>query len=309
MSTPNDKSLENGHNGDHPHAEIGIVGGTGVYGLEGMKLKHELDLTTPFGKPSSKIVVGEVDGIMVAFLARHDTTHRLSPSEIPFRANIWALKSLGVRYLISLSACGSLNEKFKPGDIVLNDQFIDNTRLRQQSFFTDGIVAHVSMADPVCKVFRALALEVLTTHLPHTAIHDKGTYVCIEGPTFSTKAESELYRSWGGSVIGMTAIPEAKLAREAEFSYICICLVTDYDCWHPDHEHVTTEKVIQVLKANSITAQKAVREVVAALSRNRFVAKSHSALEGSILTHHPNVPLATYEKLKPIVEKYLSNKH
>jgi len=291
-----------------PTAIIGMIGGSGVYGLEGMQNKREIDVDTPFGKPSSKFMIGELEGITVAFLARHDVTHRLTPSEVPYRANIYALKLLGVRYLICFTACGSLKEELKPMDIVLCDQFIDNTRHRQQSFFGDGLVAHVSFADPVCHDFKNLAIETLNkiyTKTNQTKIHNGGTYVCIEGPAFSSKAESNVYRSWGGSVIGMTAIPESKLAKEAEMAYLCLALVTDFDCWHPEHDAVTVEMVVSNLKQNSLNAQKIAIELVKCISIHQFDSKCHNALKGAIMTPHHHVPNQTFVKLHPLIKKYL----
>jgi 5'-methylthioadenosine phosphorylase len=291
-----------------PTAVIGIIGGSGVYGLEGMQNKREIEIDTPFGKPSSKIMIGELDGIRVAFLARHDVTHRLTPSEVPYRANIYALKLLGVKYLLCFSACGSLQEDIKPMDLVLCDQFIDNTRHRQQSFFGEGVVAHVSFADPVCHDFRKLAFETLSklyANSSQSKIHNGGTYVCIEGPAFSSKAESNVYRLWGGSIIGMTAIPESKLAKEAEMSYLCVGLVTDFDCWHPEHDAVTVEMVVSNLKHNSLNAQKIAIELVKSVSKNQFESKSHNALKGAVMTPHYHIPSQTASNLEPLLKKYL----
>jgi len=288
------------------HAEIGIIGGSGVYGVQGMSDVQELDIDTPFGKPSCKIMIGTIEGVTIAFIARHDIGHRLLPSEIPYAANIFALKSLGVQYLLSFTAVGSLREDYKPSDIVLVDQYIDRTFNRQQTFFGDGIIVHIPFGDPVCSTFKELvklALEPLTAE--NTTIHDNGTLVVIEGPAFSTKAESNMYRLWGASVVGMTAIPEAKLAREAEIAFVTVALVTDYDCWHPDHDHVTVEMVMQNLKTNGLNAQKAVIEVVKKIKDNRFVSKAHSALRDSILTPVDHIPERTKIRLEPILNKYL----
>jgi len=231
------------------NVEIAVIGGSGIYKVEGLSDVRELDILTPFGKTSSKIFVGSLGSTKMAFLARHDTTHRLLPTEIPFQANIYALKMIGVKYLLSFGACGSLKEEIRPLDVVVIDQFIDNTKTRPQTFFGGGIIAHVAMGDPVCPIFSNFVINALEkVKRPESKLHPEGTYVCIEGPSFSTKAESQVYRSWNGSVIGMTASTEAKLAREAEIAYACVALVTDYDCWHTDHEHVTVELVLNNLK-------------------------------------------------------------
>lgn len=286
-------------------AEIGIIGGTGVYGIDGLEAKEELVVPTPYGLPSSKIIVGTLDGVKVAFLARHDTNHRLTPSEIPFRANIYALKLLGVKYILSFGAVGSLREELKPLDVVLVDQYIDKTKLRCETFFGEGIIAHVSLAEPVCHKFKSLVKEAAESiKLPGVIIHEKGTYICIEGPGFSSKSESHYYRTIGGSVIGMTACPEIKLAREAEIAYALVALVTDYDCWHPDHGNVTVEMVVKTLHANGNNAKLIVKQVVNKLKDNKFASDAHNSLRDAILTHQHNIPPTTYEKLKPIISKY-----
>jgi len=289
-------------------AEIGFVGGTGVYGVEGMVNSREVDIDTPFGKPSSKIIIGEVEGTKVAFIARHGVTHRLLPYEIPFRANIYALKSIGVKYLISFGACGSLREEVKPLDLVLVDQYIDRTNGRISSFFGNGIIAHVAFADPICPKFKEVVYESLKDKdvlSEGATIHNSGTYICIDGPAFSTKAESHMYRQWGGTVIGMTAIPEAKLAREAEIAYLTLALVTDYDCWHPDHDSVTVEMVVKTLKKNGDMAQKALIEIVKAVNLSKFQSKAHSALQNSILTHKEHIPEHTKIQLEHIIGRYM----
>eukprot|EP01103_Thecamoeba_quadrilineata_P021377 TRINITY_DN9807_c0_g1_i1.p1 TRINITY_DN9807_c0_g1~~TRINITY_DN9807_c0_g1_i1.p1 ORF type:complete len:308 (-),score=43.63 TRINITY_DN9807_c0_g1_i1:29-850(-) len=267
---------------------------------------QELDIDTPYGRPSSKVVVGTVEGVVIAFIARHDTTHRLLPSEVPYTANIYALKSLGVNYILAFTAVGSLREDYKPSDIVLVDQYIDRTFKRQQSFFHDGIIVHIAFGDPVCNTFKSVVKEALEPlKAANTTVHEQGTLVVIEGPAFSTRAESNMYRLWGCSVIGMTAIPEAKLAREAEIAYVSVALVTDYDCWHPDHDDVTVEMVMNNLKTNGLNAQKAVVEVVKKIKDNRFVSKAHSALQNSILTSAEHIPEKTKTRLNPIIGKYL----
>ena len=287
-------------------AKIGIIGGSGLYKMEALKDVEEVQLDTPFGSPSDALIVGMLDGTAVAFLARHGRNHHLMPSELPFRANIHAMKQLGVEYLISASAVGSLKEDAKPLDMVVPDQFIDRTKNRISTFFGDGIVAHIAFADPVCKQLAGvLADAVASLELPNVTLHRGGTYVCMEGPAFSTKAESHLYRSWGATVIGMTNLPEAKLAREAEIAYATLALVTDYDCWHPEHDSVTVEMVIANLLGNATNAQKVIQETVRRLSENPPVSEAHSALKFAILTQLDKVPAATKEKLELLLKKYL----
>ncbi|MEB3313927.1 MAG: S-methyl-5'-thioadenosine phosphorylase, partial [Cyanobacteriota bacterium] len=245
--------------------------------------------------------------VPVAFLARHGRHHSLMPSELPARANIYAMKSLGVEYLISASAVGSLQESAKPLDMVVPHQFIDRTRNRVSTFFGEGIVAHIAFADPVCNALaEILATAVRELDLPEVTLHQGGTYVCMEGPAFSTKAESEeVYRRWGAAVIGMTNLPEAKLAREAEIAYATLALVTDYDCWHPDHDSVSVEMVIQNLQRNAGNAQRVIRQVVRRIAADPPVSIAHSALQHAILTPLDQVPPATLEKLSLLLRKYL----
>lgn len=287
-------------------AKIGIIGGSGLYKMEALKEVEEVFLDTPFGTPSDALIVGTLEGTRVAFLARHGRNHHLMPSELPFRANIHAMKQLGVEYLISASAVGSLKEEAKPLDMVVPDQFIDRTRNRISTFFGDGIVAHITFGDPVCpNLAGVLADAVASLELPDVTLHRGGTYVCMEGPAFSTKAESHLYRSWGATIIGMTNLPEAKLAREAEIAYATLALVTDYDCWHPDHDSVTVEMVIGNLHRNATNAQKVIKETVRRLSENPPASEAHSALKYAILTQLDKVPAATKEKLGLLLQKYL----
>ena len=287
-------------------AKIGIIGGSGLYKMEALKNVEEVFLDTPFGEPSDALIVGTLEGTRVAFLARHGRNHHLMPSELPFRANIHAMKQLGVEYLISASAVGSLKEEAKPLDMVVPDQFIDRTKNRVSTFFGDGIVAHITFGDPVCpNLAGVLADAVASLELPDVTLHRGGTYVCMEGPAFSTKAESHLYRSWGATIIGMTNLPEAKLAREAEIAYATLALVTDYDCWHPDHDSVTVEMVIANLQRNSTNAQKVIQETVRRLAENPPVSEAHSALKYAILTQLNKVPAATKEKLGLLLKKYL----
>jgi 5'-methylthioadenosine phosphorylase len=287
-------------------ATIGVIGGSGLYKMEALKDVEEVQIDTPFGTTSDALIVGTLDGTSVAFLARHGRHHHLTPSEVPFRANIYAMKQLGVKYLISASAVGSLKEEAKPLDMVVPDQFIDRTKNRISSFFGEGIVAHIAFADPVCnQLAKVLADTVASLNLPDVVLHRGGTYVCMEGPAFSTKAESNLYRSWGATVIGMTNLPEAKLAREAEIAYATLALVTDYDCWHPDHDSVSVEMVIANLQRNAVNAQKVIQETVRRLTENPPESEAHSALKFAILTQLDKVPSSTKEKLGLLLKKYL----
>ena len=287
-------------------AAIGIIGGSGLYKMEALKDVEEVQIETPFGNPSDALIVGSLDGVRVAFLARHGRNHHLLPSELPFRANIYAMKSLGVKYLISASAVGSLKEAAKPLDMVVPDQFIDRTQNRISTFFGEGIVAHVAFGDPVClKLAQMLGDAVESSKLADVTLHRGGTYVCMEGPAFSTKAESNLHRSWGATIIGMTNLPEAKLAREAEIAYATLALVTDYDCWHPDHDSVTVELVIANLQRNAINAQKVIQETVRRLTENPPDSDAHSALKYAILTPLDKISPEVKERLDLLLQKYL----
>ncbi|ARI83224.1 S-methyl-5'-thioadenosine phosphorylase [Microcystis sp. LEGE 00066] len=285
--------------------KIGIIGGSGLYKMDALKDVREVSLDTPFGSPSDALILGTLEGTEVAFLARHGRGHHFLPTELPFRANIHALKQLGVEYIISASAVGSLKAEVKPLDLVIPDQFIDRTKERIATFFGEGIVAHVAFGDPICpQLANILGDAVASLNLPEVTLHRGGTYLCMEGPAFSTKAESNLYRSWGATVIGMTNLTEAKLAREAEIAYATLALVTDYDCWHPDHDHVTVEMVIKNLHHNAINAQKVIQETVRRLAANPPVSAAHSALKYAILTRLDSVPVATKEKLALFLKKY-----
>ncbi|MDJ0555193.1 MAG: S-methyl-5'-thioadenosine phosphorylase [Microcoleaceae cyanobacterium MO_207.B10] len=286
--------------------KIGIIGGSGLYKMEALKDVEEVRVDTPFGSPSDAFIVGTLEGTKVAFLSRHDRNHTLLPSELPFRANIYGMKSLGVEYLISASAVGSLKEEVKPLDLVVVDQFIDRTKNRISTFFGKGIVAHITFGDPICpQLAKVLADAAESLNLLDVNVHRSGTYLCMEGPAFSTKAESNLYRSWGATVIGMTNLPEAKLAKEAEIAYATLALSTDYDCWHEEHDHVTVEMVIDNLQRNAVNAQKVIQETVRRLSENMFVSKSHSALKNAILTPLDKVPATTKENLELLLQKYM----
>ena len=283
-------------------AEIGIIGGSGLYSMPGFAEVHEVSQKTPFGEPSDPYVVGSLAGRKVAFLARHGRGHRILPSELNFRANIYGFKQLGVERIISVSAVGSLKEEHKPGEFVIVDQFVDRTRHRLDTFFGDGVVAHIAFADPVCEQ----VAEVVTTACAKAGVTGKrgGTYLCMEGPQFSTKAESNLYRSWGMDVIGMTNLEEAKLAREAEICYATVAMVTDYDCWHPQHDSVTVDQIVAVLVKNAENACNVVREAVAAMPKER-TCKCASALKHAILTDKNKIPPKTRDRLKLILGKYL----
>jgi 5'-methylthioadenosine phosphorylase len=286
-------------------ARIGIIGGSGLYKMDDLTDVEEITISTPFGDPSDALIVGTLAGAKVAFLARHGRNHTLMPSELPFRANIYAMKSLGVEYLISASAVGSLQESAKPLDMVVPDQFIDRTKNRAATFFGEGIVAHIAFGDPVCgHLAKLIADAIAGLDLPGVSLHRGGTYVCMEGPAFSTRAESNLYRSWGAKVIGMTNLPEAKLAREAEMAYATLAMVTDYDCWHPDHDSVTVEMVIGNLMKNAANAQSVIRTVVQQLHRNPPLSEAHTALKYAVITPLDKAPAATLEKLNLLLAKY-----
>ncbi|ADW69845.1 S-methyl-5'-thioadenosine phosphorylase [Granulicella tundricola] len=282
--------------------EIGIIGGSGLYAMPGLSGLQEVAIETPFGAPSDAYMVGELDGRKVAFLARHGRGHRITPTELNFRANIWGMKKLGVEYILSVSAVGSLKEEHKPTDFVIPDQFIDRTFARIGTFFGDGVVAHVGFGDPICSVV-AKAFE---TACKEVGVVGKlgGSYVCIEGPQFSTRAESNLYRSWGADVIGMTNLQEAKLAREAEMSYATMAMVTDYDCWREGHDDVTVEQVVAVMHQNSGNAAKVVRAAVAALPKGEK-SPFAEAMKFAIMTDKTMIPDATKKKLDLLIGKYL----
>ncbi|HEX3986158.1 MAG TPA: S-methyl-5'-thioadenosine phosphorylase [Acidobacteriaceae bacterium] len=283
-------------------AEIGIIGGSGLYSMPGLTGVHEEHVSTPFGDPSDAFVLGDLEGRKVAFLARHGRGHRLLPSELNFRANLFAFKKLGVTRILSMSAVGSLKEEHKPGDFLIPDQFIDRTFHRISTFFGEGLVAHVAFGDPVC----ATVAQTLTAACKSEAITVKsgGTYVCMEGPQFSTRAESNLYRSWGADVIGMTNLQEAKLAREAEICYATAAMVTDYDCWRPGHDDVTVDQIVAVLNQNAANACRVIKAAVAALPSERQCACA-SALRYAMLTAPDAIPTATREKLDLLIGKYL----
>ena len=285
-----------------PKADIGIIGGSGLYAMPGITDILEVKLETPFGDPSDPYVLGKLEGKKVAFLARHGKGHRILPTELNFRANIYGFKQLGVERIVSVSAVGSLKEEHKPLDFVIPDQFFDRTRHRVDTFFGEGLVAHIAFADPVCPQL-ATVVEGACKKAGVTGKRG-GTYLNMEGPQFSTKAESNIYRSWGMDVIGMTNLQEAKLAREAEICYVTVAMVTDYDCWHPHHDSVTVDQVVAVLLKNAENACNVVRETVKAMPSAR-TCKCGSALAHGILTDKTKVPAATRQKLSLILDKYL----
>ncbi len=282
--------------------EIGIIGGSGLYNMPGLARAREVRVSTPFGKPSDGFVIGTLEGRRVAFLTRHGRGHVLMPSEINYRANIYGMKKLGVERIISVTAVGSLREDMRPLDVVLPTQFFDRTRLRASTFFGGGVVAHISFADPICPTL----LEVLAGACDANGVscHRGGTYVCMEGPAFSTKSESSTYRAWGMDVIGMTNLQEAKLAREAEMCYSSLAMVTDYDCWHPDHDAVTVDQIIDYLNRNVANSQRIIRSAVATLPPDR-PCKCGSALAHAILTDPKKISPRLRKKLGLLIGKYL----
>jgi len=283
---------------------IGVIGGSGLYQMEGMTVREERRIETPFGEPSDAYVIGELDGRQVAFLPRHGRGHRLLPTELNYRANVYGFKVLGVEEIVSVSAVGSLKLEYKPTDIVVPDQFFDRTRHRVDTFFGNGLVAHVSLARPICP--RLLGAAAESARAAGATVHEGGTYVCMEGPQFSTRAESETYRSHGFDIIGMTNLQEARLAREAEICYVSLSMVTDYDCWHETEEAVSGEAVMEVIRQNVKMAQDVVRQMV------RRIGEAHSrdclcaeALKYSLITERSMIPAATVKALQPIIGKYV----
>jgi 5'-methylthioadenosine phosphorylase len=271
-------------------AKIGIIGGSGLYRMANLKNALENTLDTPFGKPSDNIITGEIDGVAVAFLARHGRDHTLLPSEVPYRANIYAMKHNGVRYLLSFSAVGSLCEEIAPLHMVIPEQYLDLTKRRRSTFFGHGVVAHVSMAQPVCSNLNNLLAQAVELAAPDVHLHRGGTYLCIEGPQFSSLAESNWYRSMGASVIGMTNMPEAKLAKEAQMAYASLAMVTDYDCWHPREVHVTTELAIANLMKNAEKAQQITSKAIQLINEKRPSSDAHNSLENALLTPIEAIP-------------------
>ena len=283
--------------------EIGIIGGSGLYDMAELTDREEQRVVTPFGEPSAPYVTGTIRGKRVAFLARHGAGHRFMPTELNFRANIFGFKLLGAEYILSASAVGSLKEEYKPLDLVIPDQFFDRTKGRPSTFFGDGLVAHVGFAHPFCAPLSGIAHKA--AEAARATVHKGGTYVCMEGPQFSTLAESQLYRAWGMDIIGMTNLQEAKLAREAEICYTTIALVTDYDCWHPEHDQVTVDMIVANLVQNAATAQQVIAAAVGMLPFDR-TCECATALKHALITRPEAIPDATKSKLAPLVAKYLS---
>lgn len=284
-------------------AKIGIIGGSGLYQMEGLTDMREVAIETPFGKPSDNFILGTLEGQSVAFLARHGRGHKLMPTELPFRANIYAMKMLGVEWIISASAVGSLQEQYAPTDFVIPDQFFDRTRGRVSTFFGEGIVGHITFSHPVCSDLSEIIAKACEAN--DVKVHRGGTYLCMEGPAFSTLAESRLYRSWGMDIIGMTNLQEAKLAREAEICYATMAMVTDYDCWHPDHDAVTVDMVIEYLNKNSTNAQRVIAHAVRQLAGFDQSCQYAGAIKNAILTNRAAIPAETKKKLSAILGKYL----
>ena len=283
---------------------IGIIGGSGLYQMPEVQNVREVPVDTPFGKPSDALIIGELDGMTVAFLPRHGRGHKLLPTELPFRANIYAMKLLGVEYILSVSAVGSLQEKYAPTDFVIPDQFFDRTRARahESTFFGEGIVGHVTFAHPVCNELGDILEESCKAN--NVTTHRGGAYICMEGPAFSTKAESNVYRQWGMDVIGMTNLQEAKLAREAEIAYATLALVTDYDCWHEDHDDVTVDIVIEYLNKNVRNAQLVLKDAVKRVAAKETPNQYRDAIKNAIFTAPDLWPPETAKKLDAIVGKY-----
>ncbi len=283
-------------------ARIGVLGGSGLYQMDALTDRREERIETPFGAPSDALLMGTIGGHEVAFLPRHGRGHRFNPSEVNYRANLWALKSVGVEFCISVSAVGSLQEDVHPGDIVVIDQFIDRTKGRAATFYEGGIVGHVSFGDPVCATLRQILLDSCAE--AGAKVHDGGTYVCMEGPAFSTRAESNLYRSWGARVIGMTNLPEAKLAREAEMSYATLAMVTDYDCWHEGHDNVTVDQVIAVLTANVSMAKSVIQHAVPKVAA-AGESPARGAMQHAIMTRPDLIPEDRKQALAALIGQYL----
>jgi len=286
------------------HVNIGIIGGSGLYQMPELENVREVPVETPFGKPSDAFIIGELDGVTVAFLPRHARGHKFLPTELPFRANIYAMKMLGIEYILSVSAVGSLQEQYAPTDMVIPDQFFDRTRARakESTFFGEGIVGHVPMAHPVCNELG----DILEASCNSVGVktHRGGTYLCMEGPAFSTKAESNVYRQWGMDVIGMTNLQEAKLAREAEIAYATLALVTDYDCWHEDHDAVSAEMIIEYLNKNVRNAQLILKDAVKRVAEKQTPNQYHDSIRSSIFTAPEHWPAETAKKLEAIIGKY-----
>ena len=286
-------------------SRLGIIGGSGFYSIDKIKCFKEVEINTPYGKPSDAIRLFKIGNLEIAFLARHSRTHSLNPTEIPYKANIWALRSIGVRWIIAPSAVGSLQEQIRPLDIVIPDQFIDRTNNRPATFFNKGAVAHVTMGDPFCRNLSGILSSVGEKNIPDgRQLHRGGTYLAMEGPAFSTRAESNLYRSWGCSIIGMTNHTEARLAKEAEIAYSSLSMVTDYDCWHQTHQEVSVEMVLENLRLNTEVANKIVFEIAKVIDAERPKSKSHNSLKDGLITPKENIPSSTKSKLEIFTDSY-----
>jgi 5'-methylthioadenosine phosphorylase len=290
---------------DLRHARLGVLGGSGLYEMEGLEAIQEVAVSTPYGDPSDNLRLGRIGDLEVVFLARHGRHHTYAPSEVPYKANLWALRSLGVRWILSVSAVGSLREEVRPLDMLVPDQFIDRTHQRPLSFFGAGLVAHVTAADPFCPSLSTILADVADSLMPEgRSLHRGGTYLCMEGPAFSTRAESDLYRSWGCHVIGMTNHTEARLAREAEMAYATLAMVTDYDCWHQEHASVTVEMVIANLRANASLAQRVVRLAAERVAVQRPSSAAHKALRHALMTPPQHVPPHTRRRTELFTAPY-----
>ncbi len=285
------------------HPQLAVIGGSGLYEIPDLQDSHEYDLDTPFGQPSAPVVVGALDGMQIAFLARHGVGHHIMPTEVNYRANIYALKMLGVERIVSISACGSFREDYVPGEIVIPDQIFDFTKDRERTFFGDGLVVHVSVADPFCQDLSQMLFHA--TEQAGARVHSGGSFITIEGPRFSTRAKSNVFRSWGMALVGMTASPEAFLAREAEMCYAVMAHVTDYDVWHVSEQTVTVDRVIEILNRNTQLAQQAIRNLTRLWKTERECA-CDQALANALITNHDHIPTATRHKLNLLVGKYLS---
>ena len=285
-----------------PQAKIGVIGGTGLYDIEGLTGIEEVNVKTPFGPPSDSITIGRLGGVGIAFLPRHGKGHRISPTEVPSRANIYALKSLGVEHIIAVNTVGSFKKEIKPGDLVIPDQIIDRTRNRVNTFFGDGLVVHIPFADPFCSVLSQLLYQAAKE--TGASVHPKGTYVAMEGPAFSTRAESKLYRSWGADIIGMTALPEAKLAREAEICYASVACVTDYDSWQEEASLFTVDDILDIMRKNINTTRKIIKLAVARIPEKRNCGCA-TALKDAIITDLKLIPAKQRKKLGLLIGKYI----
>ena len=289
------------------NSRLGIIGGSGFYSINKIDCFKELEINTPYGKPSDSIRLFKIGDLEIGFIPRHGRNHSLNPTEIPYRANIWALRSIGVRWIIAPSAVGSLQEQIRPLDIVVPDQFIDRTNNRPATFFNEGAVAHITMSDPFCRNLSEILSNVGEKNIPQgRQLHRGGTYLAMEGPAFSTRAESNLYRSWGCSIIGMTNHTEARLAKEAEIAYSSLSMVTDYDCWHQTHQEVSVEMVMENLIANTEVANKIVFEVAKVIDKERPKSKSHYSLKDGLITPKENIPSFTKKKLEIFTDNYWS---